>query len=302
MPKLERARLWAECALVRTAAGLLRLLPIEVGASLAARLVSWAAPWTAFHRRALRNLATAFPDWSEAERERVAAAMWRNTGRTFAETLQLDRIFSNCSRIEMTGHGALEQCLREPGANVGVTLHMGNWEIVSFAVGLCGARVAGVYRPLRNPYLDRYLRLMREPFYPGGLLGKGRARGELPLRSVAIAAKKLLRNGGHIGLVCDQVDNGSSFTVPFFSQQATFTAAPAVFARGGGARIWIARCLRIDRRSHFLVEIKELPVERTSDRTADLRDTTAAIARQFECWIRDAPEQWMWWQRRSISG
>jgi hypothetical protein len=91
--------------------------------------------------------------------------MWRNTGRTFAETLQLDRIFSNCSRIEMTGHGALEQCLREPGANVGVTLHMGNWEIVSIAVGLCGARTAGVYRALRNPYLDRYVRLMREPFY-----------------------------------------------------------------------------------------------------------------------------------------
>src|ERR1700722_15950988 len=124
MPKLEQARLWVEWALVRTAAGLLRLLPIDVGASLAARLGSWTAPWTAFHRRALRNFAKAFPDWSEAERERVAAAMWRNTGRTFAETLQLDRIFSNCSRI-------------------------------SFAVGLCGARVAGVYRPLRNPHLDR---------------------------------------------------------------------------------------------------------------------------------------------------
>jgi len=126
MPKLEQARLWAEWAVVRTAAGLLRLLPIDVGASLAARLVSWAAPWTAFHRRALRNLATAFPDWSEAERERVAGATWRNTGRTFTETLQLDRIFSNCLRI-------------------------------SVAVGLCGARVASVYRPLRNPHLDRWL-------------------------------------------------------------------------------------------------------------------------------------------------
>ena len=194
MPKLEQARLWAEWALVRTAAGLLRLLPIDVGASLAARLVSWAAPWTAFHRRALRNFATAFPDWSEAERERVAAAMWRNTGRTFAETLQLDRIFSNCSRIEMTGHGALEQCLREPGANVGVTLHRG----IGRSSASPSASAAPGWRAsiavLRNPYLDRYVRLMREPFYPGGLLGKGRASGELPLRSIAIAAKKLLRN------------------------------------------------------------------------------------------------------------
>lgn len=302
MPKIEQARLWAECALVRTAAALLRLLPIDAGASLAARLVSWVAPWTAFHRRALRNLATAFPDWSEAERERVAAAMWRNTGRTFAETLQLDRIVSQCSRIEITGRAALEQCLRESRANVGVTLHMGNWEIVSIATGLCGAKVAGVYRPLRNPYLDRYIRLARAPFYPAGLLAKTRPRGKLPLGSVAIAAKRLLANGGLIGLVCDQVDDGSSFTVPFFSQQATFSAAPAVFARISGARIWIARCSRIDGRSKFHIEMKELPIERTSDRTADLRDVTAAIARQFESWIRDTPEQWMWWQRRSISG
>ena len=206
MPKLEQARLGAEWALVRTAAGLLRLLPIDVGASLAARLVSWAVHGLHFIVERSGTSQQPFPIGRRRDRERVAAAMWRNTGRTFAETLQLDRIFSNCSRIEMTGHGALEQCLREPGANVGVTLHMGNWEIVSFAVGLCGARVASVYRQLRNPYLDRYVRLMREPFYPGGLLGNGRARGELPLRSVAIAAKKLLRNGGHIGLVCDQVD------------------------------------------------------------------------------------------------
>jgi lauroyl/myristoyl acyltransferase len=195
MPKLEQARHWAKCALVRTADGLLRLLPIDVGASLAASLVSWAAPWTAFHRRALRNLATAFPDWSEAERERVAAAMWRNTGQTIAVTLQLDRIFSNCSRIEMTGHGALK------GTST--------WR-ASLAVGRDRRQKAAAQRLTHRPRLR-----------PGG------------------------------------------------------------------------QCLRIDRRSHFLVEIKELPVERTSDRTADLRDTTAAIARQFECWIRDAPAQWM---------
>jgi lauroyl/myristoyl acyltransferase len=46
----------------------------------------------------------------------------------------------------------------------------------------------------------------------------------------------------------------------------------------------------------------ELLVVRTSYRPADLRNTTAAMALQFEHWIRDAPEQWMWWQRRSMSG
>ncbi len=302
MLKLKELRLRAEYALVRSAAALLRLLPIDVGASAVGSVVAWVAPWTPFHRRALRNLAVAFPDWSEVERKRVAAAMWRNTGRTFAETMLLDRIVSDPSRLEIDGRDALERDLRQPGAKIGITLHMGNWEIVGIACGVCGAKPAGVYRPLRNPYLDRYLRRTRSPFYPAGLFVKATTRGAMPTGSGAIAAINILRKGGHLGVVCDQVDETCAFTVPFFSQQAKFTPAPAVFARRVDARVWIGRCLRRDRDSRFLIEIKELLVERTTDRATDLRNTTAAMALQFEHWIRDAPEQWMWWQRRSISG
>jgi KDO2-lipid IV(A) lauroyltransferase len=301
MLTLKDLRLRAEYALVRLGAGLLRLLPIDVAASVAGSAVGWVAPWTSLHARALRNLAVAFPDWSEAERRRVAAAMWRNTGRTIAETLLLGRIISDPSRLEIEGREALERCLREPGANIAVALHLGNWEVGGIAWGICGGRLAGVYRELRNPYLDRYLRQTRSPVYPAGLFAKGTSRGAMPISSATLAAINLLREGGHLGIVCDQVDDSCTFTVPFFSQQAKFSPALAVFARSVGARIWISRCRRRDPRSRFLVEIKELLVERTTDRAADLRNTTAAMAQQFELWIRETPEQWMWWQRRSIS-
>ena len=109
MFELKDLRLRAEYALVRSAAALLRLLPIDVGAAIVGSVVAWIAPWTALHRRALANLAAAFPDWSEAERKRVAAAMWRNTGRTIAETLLLDRIVSDPSRLEIEGRDAVER-------------------------------------------------------------------------------------------------------------------------------------------------------------------------------------------------
>jgi Kdo2-lipid IVA lauroyltransferase/acyltransferase len=301
VPTYKDLRLRAEYALVRCAAALLRLLPIDVAAGVVGSVVAWVAPWTSLHARALRNLAVAFPDWSEAERSRVAAAMWRNTGRTIAETLLLRWIVSDPSRLEIEGREAVERCLREPGAAIGVTLHMGNWEIAGVACGICGGKLAGVYRELRNPYLDRYLRETRRPLYPAGLLAKGPSDGAMPIGPLTIAVLNLLREGGHLGIVCDQVDDSCVFTVPFFSQRAKFSPAPAVFARNVGARVWIGRCRRRDHRSRFLIEIKELLVERTSDRAADLRQTTAAIALQFELWIRESPEQWMWWQRRSIS-
>ena len=302
MPTLKDLRFRAEYALVRVAAALLRLLPIDLAVGIVATMVAWVAPWTSLHDRALRNLAVAFPDWPEAERQRIAAAMWRNTGRTIGETLLLDSIVADPTRMEIDGGSALERNLREPGANIGVTLHMGNWEFVAIAWGLCGGKLAGIYRPLRNPYLDRYLRETRGPLYPAGLLFKGAVRGSSPSKAAAVAVVTLLRRGGHLGVVCDQVDEGSSFAVPFFGQQATFTPAPAMFARHSGARVWILRCLRRDNRSRFRIEIKELLVEQTSDRREDQRNVTGAIALQFEHWIRDTPEQWMWWQRRSISG
>jgi Kdo2-lipid IVA lauroyltransferase/acyltransferase len=302
MRLIEGLRFRIEYIFVRASGGLLRLLPVDAAAAVVGCLVGWVGPWTSLHARALRNLAVAFPEWSEAERKRVAAAMWRNTGRTIAETILLDLIVSDPSRLEIKGRETLERHLREPGANIFIQLHMGNWEISGIACGLCGGKLAGVYRPLRNPWLDRYLRRTRSPLYPGGLLYKGTKPGAPANDSAAVAAINLLRAGGHLGVVCDQVDEGCAFTVPFFGHEAKFTPAPAVFARRVGARIWILRCVRRSDKSRFLIEIKELPIDRTVDRRACLHSTTAAMARQFEHWIRDAPEQWMWWQRRSISG
>jgi len=300
--ELRDLRYRAEYALVRGAAALFRLLPIDFAASVGGSLAAWIAPWTSLHRRALKNLAVAFPDWSAAERQRVAAAMWRNTGRTIAETLLLDRIMSDPSRLEIKDRETLERRLHEPGGKVGVTLHMGNWEMAAVAFGVCGDKFVGVYRPLRNPYLDQYLREMRSPFFSAGLIAKGTRNRLRPTPFTSKAAIDGLRRGGQLGLVCDQVYKGAPFVVPFFGQQAKFTSAPAVFVRALDAQFWIGRCIRLDRRSRFLVEHEELPFERTADRAADLRNATAAMADRFERWIRERPDQWMWWHRRSMSG
>jgi KDO2-lipid IV(A) lauroyltransferase len=42
----------------------------------------------------------------------------------------------------------------------------------------------------------------------------------------------------------------------------------------------------------------ELKIPRTRDISADVRAATAAMQLQFEAWIREAPEQWMWSNRR----
>jgi len=177
---------------------------------------------------------------------------------------------------------------------------MGNWELAIWPFKACGGKPAAVYRPLPNPYVDRWLRQQRKVLYPGGLFSKGGATptvegGQRTSRVIT----DYVRGGGWLAFVCDQVDR-RGLVVPFFGHQAKVTPAPAMIARHVGAPVWIARCLRAGGETRFQIEIKELEVQRTPDKREDLRATMAAIFAQFETWIRENPEQWMWWNTRWV--
>jgi KDO2-lipid IV(A) lauroyltransferase len=163
---------------------------------------------------------------------------------------------------------------------------------------VAGNNPAAVYRSVNNPYVDRYLRGLRRNLYPGGLLGKGRINGspEEGQRTARLITD-FVRKGGRLGLVCDLYDR-TGLPVPFFGQPARSVTIPAMIARRVGARIWLSRCLREGGQSRFAIEIKELKVPRSPNPAEDVKWVTAAMQRQFEAWIRETPEQWMWSNRR----
>ena len=260
------------------------------------------APRAQLHQRALANIAAAFPEAASAERNRIASAMWGNLGRVAVETLLIDRILNDPTRVEVLAGPDVRRRLLEPGPIIAVTLHMGNWELVPLAHAGCNGALAAVYRPFRNPYLDRFMRSQRVRLYPGGLVAKGRLGADkLAGHATGRGLIAAVREGGALGFVCDQVGPRGCDTVPFFGYQAKFNHAPGLVARHVGARIWAVRCLRVGRKARFRIEIKEIPLDHTANRQQDVHKATAAMAGLFEDWIRDAPEQWMWWQRRSIA-
>jgi KDO2-lipid IV(A) lauroyltransferase len=290
----------AEYGVLRLLAGLIRSLPLEVAASVSGRLWRLIAPFNRRHQRALANLAIAFPEKSDAERDAIARAMWENLGRVMAETMQIDRIIAEPDRIKL--EPATERMFArykgKMGSAVGVTLHMGNWELAAWPMTLSGNNPAAVYRSVNNPYVDRYLRGLRHNLYPGGLLGRGNTGGNREEgQRTARLITDYVRKGGRLGMVCDLYDR-SGLPVPFFGKPARSVAIAGMIARRVGARIWLSRCLRQGKESRFSIELKELKVPRTANPAEDVRWITAAMQRQFEVWIREAPEQWMWSNRR----
>lgn len=290
----------AEYLALRLIAALVRSAPIDVGSNISGKVWRLVAPYDRRHKRAIENLSIAFPEKTPGQRQAIALAMWENLGRVMAETMQIDRIVADPGRIELTTETSVvfDRYRNKMGAAIGVTLHMGNWELAAWPLTLAGNNPAAVYRTVKNPYVDRYLRDLRRKLYPGGLLGKGRINGSIEEgQKTARQIMDFVRQGGRLGLVCDLHDR-TGLPVPFFGKPARSVTIPAIIARRVGARIWIGRCVRLGKQSRFRIEFRELKVPRGNSATEDVKAVTAAMQAQFEEWVRDAPEQWMWINRR----
>jgi len=273
---------------LRGVIALFRLLPLEVAAAFSGMLWHQFAPLLKRHGRADLHLSRMMPEFSAAERQLILKGMWRNLGRTFAESLMLDRILADPARITLdaASQAALDHCKREGG--IIASPHLGNWEVLAIPLAIMNGNHSGVYRRLNNPQSEAYLMSVRKQFYPAGLFDKGNG-----------AARNLLRQaraGNSVGIMADLWDDGACM-VPFFGQLAASTTMPAVLARQFNRPLYAASVIR-NGRSRFFMQVSEITVEHTDDRKADLKKMTARLQAIFEGWIRASPEQWMWAHKR----
>jgi len=292
-------RFWLEYALLRLIAGLVRLMPLELATCLSAKCWRTLAPHVSAkrHQRALENLRIAFPHMSEDERRAIRTAHWENLGRVMVETIQIDRLAQDRARFKVINTAILARYGSKLGPAVGVSLHMGNWEFAIWPFVMACANPAALYRTVNNPHIDRYLREKRRILYPGGMFARGKVEGgQGDDHRTARAVTDFVRRGGRLGIVCDQ-HYGRGIPVPFFGRHARPQPIAAIIARRVGARLWMARCIRIGSESRFRIEIKELRVPRSVNPAADIRATLAGMMHQFETWVRETPEQWMWSNR-----
>jgi Kdo2-lipid IVA lauroyltransferase/acyltransferase len=274
---------YAGFRLIQAAATAVPLDAVSSASGFCWRLI---APHLYRQERALKNLALAYPELPLKERKKLAADMWENLGRTFAESFHLKEIvaqkrirFEPEERFDAIGRG---------GPFVVCGLHLGNWEIVAYAGKRMGVPLTGVYQRLSNPLVDEATHKLRAFLYEGSLLPKA-----------PVTARTLLRKaqeGGYPAFLADLRDDRGA-RVPFFGHPARSNTFPALLARTTGLPLYAGAAFR-EPNVRFVIRIERVPVPHTNDRAADAIAATAALQKQFEAFIREAPEQWMWAHRK----
>ena len=136
-----RCRQRLEYAAFRLVAFVFTTLPLETASSFSAWGWRTIAPWLPRHKRALANLKLAFPEKSDAERERIARAMWASLGHTFGEFFHMEQILAE-KRIAMEPPEFFEAIAKGPPFVI-CALHLGNWEISSQLGLRIGLPIAG---------------------------------------------------------------------------------------------------------------------------------------------------------------
>lgn len=293
-----------EYALMRLIFGIVRLVPLDLASDCSARITQWISRGGRRHRKAMANLEIAYPEKTAEEREEIAMEMWDNIGRVIVETILIDRILADPERIEIENLPMVLRYQGKMGSTIAATMHMGNWELASWPLAVAGSKTAAVYRLVSNPYVEKYLQEKRKLLFPGGLFGKGGAKGRSAGFETARMLGRFLRHRGRhdtasLGFVADLYDR-NGVTVPFFGRQEKFSPFPALLVRRLNARMWIGRCVRIGKQSRFRVNVVEVKVPRTDNEKEDIRIITASVQKQFEEWIRETPGQFMWSNKRFV--
>jgi len=122
-----------------------------------------------------------------------------------------------------------------------------------------------------------------------------RARTAMGLRFVqtdsALGIRRVLRQGGVLGILADRAVTGVGERVPFFGREALLPSAHVALALRTGAPV-IPAFARREGGTICAIFEPELHLRRTDDHAADIRDGVRRFAAILERQIRAVPDQW----------
>ncbi|MBB4289980.1 KDO2-lipid IV(A) lauroyltransferase [Rhizobium leguminosarum] len=272
----------------------LKLFPADGAIRFADRLMRRLGRRTRRHRLMLTNLRNAFPEKSEAEIEEIALGSWGNMGRLAAEYVFLDQLFDfdpeklEPGRVEVSGIPVFLDLRDNPRPFIVFTGHTANFELLPVAGAAFGLHVTVLFRPPNNPYVAKKVFDFRS-------VRMGKLVPSHAGSSFALARQ--LEAGQGVGVLVDQkFRKGLKGT--FFGREVKTNPLLPKLVRQFDCEVYPARCIRLPGNRYRLEIEPRLDMPRDAKGNLDLPAAAQLLNDKVESWVREYPEQWLWYHDR----
>jgi KDO2-lipid IV(A) lauroyltransferase len=245
------------------------------------------------HRKiAYENISYAFPELSEEDKLILLKKSFLHLGTLLAGSLWAPRL----TRKWMDEHFVYDdnslkiekQTIEEGIGVVLISGHLGTWEILVQSIG-ARMKGAGIYKKIRNPYIDKWLRNLREN---NGI--------KLVPMEDSVQVVKMLKNGYWVGFGSDQNAGKAGIFVDFLNRKASTFQGPALMAYLTGSKMLVYSALSGEN-GKVIIRVNDLGIinkKEFPDRDSAIRAYTEKWTYALENEVRQFPEQYFWVHRR----
>ena len=232
-----------------------------------------------------KNLKIYSKEISQKKIENISSSMWRNYGMTFIEYIFLNSFQKNNSNISIKNEKLLENIISKKKPVIFVSGHFANYELMSMQIVKKKVKLATIYRPLNNYFVNPLMEYLRKKYVCGNQIKKG-------IGGVK-EALQYLDKGYSLAMMIDQrVSEGEK--INFFNKPALTTTLPAQLSLKLGLSIVPVYIERLENNFfniEFLNEIKPTDYK-------DKIELTEKLNQILESMIIKNPYQWIWTHNR----
>ncbi len=274
-----------EAIIIYTLFIIIKIIGLNLSRKLFSSLFEALGPFFKNDRIINENLKNFKHDIKKNERAKIKKKMWANYGMTFVEYIFLHKFRNNDSHIKINGSEILKKISNSNKPVIFVSGHFSNFELMSMEITKSKIKLATIYRPLNNIFLNPFMEYLRKKYICENQIKKG-------LNGVRESID-LLKKNVSIALMIDQrVSEGE--LIDFFNKPALTTTLPAQLSLKYNIPI-VPVLIKRTSDKNFQIEILE---EIECNKFENKIELTKELNRTLEKMIRLNPDQWIWTHNR----
>ena len=290
--QIKRIKIDVVYIFIRCIVGFFRILPRRVALSIGS-VLGEIIPYFARKelKLAVRHLTIAFgSEKEEKEILRLAHEIFRQIAMNFVDTVRI-RIMSHDDVIKVCvphHFDRLRDAMKKGHGVIVLASHTGCWEFSGAYLAVKGIPLSAVVRRLYDPRFEDMLIETRE--YAGiNVISRGEGTRDIV---------RVLKKGDVVGILVDQDTKVKGVFVDFFGRPAHTATAPALLSLRYNSPIIPVLTYRDKEHRHHVCIGEPVTIESTGDIEQDIVEITAECSRVTEQFVREHPEQWVWFHKR----